>query len=102
MKSGLKRIVVLSNIPSNVIEEAIFILKNENVNDEKKSKNEIEQKREFLILKEAEIIINNFAKDFNNILNKPNRVKAWHIDFLINTGLIVGISLFIYLLIKAL
>ena len=106
-KSCSKKIVILRDIPSNMIEEAIIILKNDSFIDEKSitEKNQIEKKRDFLILKEAETIIDNFIRNSRNSLSKPSIVKKvnkkWYIDLIINTGMIVGLSVFIYLIFKA-
>ena len=106
-KSCSKKIVVLRDIPSNMIEEAIIVLKNDSFIDEKSidEKNKIEKKRDFLILREAETIIENFIRNSRNSLCKPSIVKKvnkkWYIDLIINTGLIAGVSVFIYLIIKA-
>lgn len=107
-KSCSRRIVVLRDIPSNIIEEAILVLKNEsNVVVEKDAleKDKIEKKRDFLIIKEAETIINSFVNDNNKLSHKTSSIKnlsrRWYIDLLINTSLIVGISVFIYLICKA-
>lgn len=67
-----KRIVVIKDIPSNIIEEAIFILKNEpgKKDEEKKNKGTsvIYNKlgKDYLI-KEAESVINNYIAE-----NKSN------------------------------
>ncbi len=106
-KSCSRRIVVLRDIPSNIIEEAILVLKNESTVVEKDTleKNKIEKKRDFLIIKEAETIINSFVNDNNKLSNKTSSIRKlsrrWYIDLLINTTLIVGISVFIYLICKA-
>jgi len=69
MVSGCtKRVVVIRNIPSNFIEEAILILKSEPDDKEKdpnaKDTPQAEKKlKEDHLLKEAELIINNYIKE---------------------------------------
>ena len=107
-KSCSRKIVVLRDIPSNMIEEAILVLKSD-VYDENKNcngKNVTEKKRDFLIIKEAEMIISNFITSRNTVNNNEQKrliqSKRWYIDFLINMGLIVGIGIFAFMLIKIL
>jgi len=71
-----KRIIVIKNISSNLIEEAILILKNDKSS---KDCNETEKQaqrrlgaRNDLILKEAESIINQYIKD-NGLTRPKNR-----------------------------
>ncbi len=107
-KSCSRRIVVLRDIPSNIIEEAILVLKNESPQNEKSAaeKNELEKKKDFLVIKEAETIINSYISKDNAQFRKPGLLKGssrkWYIDLVINTVLLVGITLFIYLVCKAL
>jgi hypothetical protein len=106
-KSGAKRMIVLRDIPSNLIEEAILILKNDNNVKENGliDKNQSEEKKDFLILREAEMIINSFNKQNVVISRNPNvqeiLTKKWYIDIIINTCLICGIGILIFLIIKA-
>lgn len=82
--SKLKNMVVLRNLPSNIVEEAIVILKNSknvkkiekietNKNIEGKSRNVIKEKD--YILKEAEMLINNYISKIEqaNEKEKKNR-----------------------------
>lgn len=69
-QSGLKNMVVLKNLPSNLIEEAIIVLKsNMNVKQiEKIDKNKVKEepkekvKERDYIQKEAEMLISNYIK----------------------------------------
>ena len=69
-QSGLKNMVVLRNLPSNLIEEAIIVLKsNKNIKQiEKIDKNKVKEepkekvKERDYIQKEAEMLISNYIK----------------------------------------
>lgn len=69
-QSGLKNMVVLRNLPSNLIEEAIIVLKsNKNIRQiEKIDKNKVKEepkekvKERDYIQKEAEMLISNYIK----------------------------------------
>lgn len=69
-QSGLKNMVVLRNLPSNLIEEAIIVLKsNKNIRQiEKIDKNKIKEepkekvKERDYIQKEAEMLISNYIR----------------------------------------
>lgn len=69
-QSGLKNMVVLKNLPSNLIEEAIIVLKsNKNIKQiEKIDKNKVKEepkekvKERDYIQKEAEMLISNYIK----------------------------------------
>ncbi|MGE5328167.1 MAG: hypothetical protein ACM3KR_01510 [Deltaproteobacteria bacterium] len=106
-KSCPRKIVVLRDIPSNIIEEAILVLKSDTCDENKNSneKNGTDKKRDFIIIKEAEMIISNYITNRNSVNNEKNKLiesKKWYIDFLINMGLIVGIGIFAFMLIKML
>lgn len=68
--SKMKNIVVLKNLPSNIVDEAIVILKQnkkikkfEHVEKKKQSANQnIESKSDEYILKEAELLISNYIE----------------------------------------
>lgn len=106
-QSCSRKIVVLRDIPSNMIEEAILVLKTD-CNEENKNsdhKNSIEKKRDFLIIKEADMIISNFINSRNTVNNETKKTaqnRKWYIDFLINMGLIISIGIFIFMIIKIL
>lgn len=86
--SKLKNMVVLKNLPSNIVDEAIIILK---TNKKVKKLQKIEQNKNLIsnendkkdkeyILKEAEMIVNNYISkiennDKKNIFNKEAKEK---------------------------
>lgn len=72
--SNLKNMVVLKNLPSNIVDEAIIVLKNnkkakrlqrvekvKNIN----SKEKITKEKDYII-KEAELIVNNYINKLEN------------------------------------
>ena len=80
-KDNLKNIVVLKNLPSNLVDEAIVILKPNkrikkleivNKNKNLKSK-DIEKKKEGYVLKEAEMLISNYISKIEKSENKNIR-----------------------------
>ena len=86
--SNLKNMVVLKNLPSNIIEEAIIVLKTnkkaKKLQKIEKNKNTINnensKKDKDYILKEAEMLINGYASKIENnnnkkIFNKEAREK---------------------------
>ena len=86
--SKLKNMVVLKNLPSNIIDEAIIILKGnqrvkklQKIEQSKKVQgNESVKKDKEYILKEAEMLVNNYIskienKDKKNIFNKDAKEK---------------------------
>ena len=58
-----KKVICVKDIPSNVIEEAIFILKNDVSDDENKKRNMI---RKEIILKETEELVKEYEEEFDN------------------------------------
>lgn len=110
----MKNIIVLKDLPSNIIEEAFVIIKaNKNVKVlnpteeiEKAGEENGEKQREYIV-KEAEMVINNYIKDtdaehkirsntIKQMENKYRRIKK------INTFLsaLLGITLFFNWIIK--
>lgn len=86
--SKLKNMVVLKNLPSNIVDEAIIILKaNKKVKKLQKIEqnknsisNENDKKDKEYILKEAEMLINNYISKIENnekksIFNKEAKKK---------------------------
>ena len=69
-QSGVKNMVVLKNLPSNIVEEAIIVLKanskikqNERVENKNKDNDKIKMdnnKKNDYILKEAEMLVSNY------------------------------------------
>ncbi len=108
--SGMKNIVVLRELPSNIIEEAIFIVKSNKYAKkfetiEKNSKQKNEQKKEKdkeYIVKEAEMIVSNFVTKIENnkVPEKPSKTLKTKYKILRNYSLIVSIGLFISLIIN--
>lgn len=86
--SKLKNIVVLKNLPSNIVDEAIIVLKaNKKVKKLQKieqnknsTSNENDKKDKEYILKEAEMLVSNYISKIENnekknIFNKEAKVK---------------------------
>lgn len=86
--SKLKNMVVLKNLPSNIVDEAIIVLKTnkkvkkfQKIEQSKATKgNETEKKDKEYILKEAEMLVNDYIskienKDRKNIFNKESKQK---------------------------
>ena len=71
-QSELKNMVILKNLPSNIVEEAIVILKaNKKIEklekvekNKKKEENSTPIKQEDYILKEAEMLVTNYISNF--------------------------------------
>ena len=86
--SKLKNIVVLKNLPSNIVDEAIIVLK---ANKKAKKLQKIEQNKNLInnenekkdkeyILREAEMLVNNYISKIEknenkNIFNKDAKTK---------------------------
>lgn len=105
-----KRIVVIRNLPSNIIEEAILILKSDPVpkdhSDMKKNGSEKAGSDSSFLLKEAYMVINDYIKE-NNIRHaakhehKPVTLiksKKFMTNTVINAALIGSLALFIFML----
>ena len=86
--SKLKNMVVLKNLPSNIVDEAIIVLKTnkkvKKLQKIEKNKNQVDtendKKDKEYILKEAEMIINNYISKIENnekknIFNKEAKEK---------------------------
>lgn len=79
-QSELKNMIVLKNLPSNIIEEAIVVLKeNKKIKKLEKIENNknldgrnIEKKQEGYILKEAEMLITNYISNIEDKRKKKN------------------------------
>lgn len=71
-QSELKNMVILKNLPSNIVEEAIIILKaNKKIKKlekvekiKNKEENSVEHKQKDYILKEAEMLVTNYISNF--------------------------------------
>ena len=90
--SDMKNMVVLKNLPSNMVEEAIIIFKeNQKVREKgnKVSSTEIQTKSKDYILKEAEMLVTNYInkiennkrldKDDKHIMIKYKKLKYYSI-----------------------
>ena len=76
--SNLKNMVVLKNLPSNIVDEAIIVLKTNKKakklqkieKNNKTTENEENKKDKEYILKEAEMLVNNYISKIENIVSK--------------------------------
>lgn len=104
-----RRIIVIRDIPSNIVEEAILVLKSDKVLKDYKSTVDMPggRKRESgFLIKEAEMIINNCLKEGKlqgEIDKKPGRRPDWlsnkkAVNFVINTAMIGGLALLILII----
>lgn len=110
---SMKNMVVLKNLPSNIVDEAIVILKPnvklksldlvENKKESKNVKNEKEQNSKKYIINEAEMVLSNYLNKIENekkniariskkIENKYKRVRG--------ISIVLGIMLFLTFLIR--
>ena len=81
---NMKNMVVLKNLPSNIVEEAIVILKPniklkkidfaENKKNNKKAENTNIKNSKKYIINEAEMVVSNYLSTLEN--NKKNHVKV--------------------------
>ena len=113
--SKLKNMVILRNLPSNIVEEAIVILKNgkkiEKIQQIEKNRGTEEKKKQIkkekdYILKEAEMLINNYISDIEKSnelerkkqeINKKNKKFKRYMYISIGIMLIQSILLIIQL-----
>lgn len=107
-----KKILVIKDLPSNIIEEAILILKSnpagkDNTEDKDYAQRNRKRDNDFLF-KEAEMIINNYIKDNNlHITNARERTRKPGladrkalINTIINVSLIGSIALLVFIMTK--
>ena len=103
-----KRIIVIKDIHSNLFEEAILVLKEDKEQEVEKCKkmnSENNIKNDF-ILKEAELIINNYIKENKVKFNDPKKRGPLKKDskfmknLIINSALLGSIVAVAFLLIK--
>ena len=78
--SKLKNMVVLKNLPSNIVDEAIIILKSnkkvkklQKIEKDKQVKEKEEKKDKDYILKEAEMLLNNYISKVEKDENQKNK-----------------------------
>ncbi|MGI6668063.1 MAG: hypothetical protein ACOX4M_00970 [Acetivibrionales bacterium] len=107
-----KRVIVIKNISSNLIEEAILILKNEpgipKCNGNDKRPKGVQDSRNSFLLKEAENIINEYIKEHNLAIRHDRRsqndpgTRSLKIpaNVLINAFLAASIAILIFVLSK--
>jgi len=104
-----KQVVIIKDIESNFIEEAIFILKNNTSalrKQEKKAIIKSAPQNSDYIIKEAQSIIDNYIKQqslkYGYAIGIPqeNRNKKWNatVAMILNIAMFVSIVLFVYLL----
>ena len=108
--SNMKNIVVLKNLPSNIVEEAIVILKgNKKIKKlelvENKNKNKLtneEGKNKEYILKEAEMLVSNYITKTqkNKYIDKMNKSEKKKYGILKKYSIIVTILLVISLILN--
>ena len=105
-KSNLKNMIVLKNLPSNIVEEAIVILKTnkkikqvEKIEKDKKiDKEKLSNNEKDYIVKEAEMLVSNYIskleerKKLKNINNKKNNKKYLRIR---NYAFIASLIIFV-------
>lgn len=119
VSGGSKRIVVIKDIPSNFIEEAIFILKGEDSKSKVvRTKNDyregatvnqqVKPQNNDYIIKEAQIIIDSYINE-NKLQAETRRkqyqkqnilTKVFSLNMIINTTLIASIVLLFLLAFK--
>jgi len=105
-----KRIIVIKDIHSNLFEEAILVLKEDKEQDKEKCKkinsDIIRNIKNDFILKEAELVINNYIKDNKGKFLPPKRKEInikdqkFFKNLIINSALLGSIVAVVFLLIK--
>lgn len=108
--NSVKNIVVLKNLPSNIVEEAIVILKSNKYAKklqtiEKNSNKELEQKEangKDYIIKEAEALLSTYINKIENnkIIDRPNKTLKEKYKKLKKYSIIVTILLVISFIIN--
>lgn len=110
-----KRIVVVKDIPSNVIEEAILILKHEpgkeaatNIGAKTTSKKDGANVNTDFLMKEAEIIINSYINEGKLQEKYPRKIvmgkkifpKNHKLNLILNVGLVISAAFLLFVLSK--
>jgi len=84
VKNDLRRIVLLKNMPSNIVEEAIVVLKANKLSEKKNKKIECfemknkftkNEKEEDFIIKEAQNVILEYVKTLENTKKDKNTIN---------------------------
>lgn len=113
IQGNAKQVVILKNIQSNYIEEAILVLKNnqQGMGNRKKATGMISNlKNSDHIVLEAQSIIDKYVQQHYSKYNyympnqkKNNPVKKWNfsVGVILNIALFVSVALFILLLSRA-
>jgi len=107
-----KRVVIIKNISSNIVEEAILVLKDKEINNSKNKKavmlseHSVRKANNYLI-KEAEEIINNYMKESKlkdsvdlELNLKPFSPRKKSVNTFINLALVASIALLVFLVAK--
>lgn len=93
----MKNIVVLKNLPSNIVDEAIVVLKHnkkvKNIQYTKKAENVMKEKKQEngYIVKEAEMLINKYIKEMEGSKNL-NKTRNWEKKYNIQKCISFGLA----------
>ena len=74
-KSNMKNVIILKNLPSNLIDEAIMVVKDKkkvkdiNYSDFIKYKEEIKKEDRKYVIKEAEVVVTNYIRRIEDNLS---------------------------------
>lgn len=104
--SKMKNMVVLKNLPSNMIEEAIVIFKEnskikaKDVINKSNQLSQIQGKSKDIIFKEAEMLVNDYVKRVESSKNKKIFDKKINDKFLKKYSIVITILFIISLTIK--
>ncbi len=108
MDSNLKNMIVLKGLPSNIIDEAIIVLK-ENVNVKElekqkngKSKNVDAEKggRDKYVVKEAEMLVNNYVSKLEKKENVSKNKNERYMKKIVYLTSIISVIELIFLIVK--
>jgi hypothetical protein len=104
-----KKIIVIKDIHSNLFEEAILVLKEDKEHEQEKinkiNSDKLDNIKNDFILKEAELIINNYIKDNKGKFTPPKKKETiknpkFMKNLIINSALVGSIVAVAFLLIK--
>jgi len=104
--SKMKNMVVLKNLPSNMIEEAIVIFKEnskikaKDVINKSNQLSQIQEKSKDIIFKEAEMLVNDYVKRVESSKNKKIFDKKINDKFLKKYSIVITILFIISLTIN--
>lgn len=96
-----KKVICVKDIPSNVIEEAIFILKSDVENQNKK----LNLIRKEIILKETDDLVREYSEEFDKFeieenRNKVNLLNNFKVKMVLTGILVVLVSFLISMIVK--